>query len=427
MPHDLDTNYFVCTLGQATVINEKQSPIDNINEFIDYQGQNSADLPAVGFPLPGEEGSAEWTHQVYTFQDIWKGSAYVAEVLKASIKSTGSAQTTVALLCPSTSNFLFVWLGLIRLGHAVLLIAPQCQPAAISHLCRACGVTTLFYDDFYQELAKESVKAGRSDDAPGFEGVSLLIDTTSEKFREALKRPSGSVLQGAKVSASSVGYLHHTSGTSTGLPKPIPQTHYAGLGVLPRFSDGSDKATFTTTPLYHGGVADTFRAWTGNAMIWLFPGKGVPITAKNIVSCLKVAENEHQSSKRPSVKYFASVPYVLQMMAADVKGLQCLKSMDIVGVGGAALPAEVGDDLVNKDVHLISRFGSAECGFIMSSHRNYSEDKEWQYLRSDPQLNVIKFEEREDGNSELIVLPSWPHRVSDEISIDQGDARTNKI
>jgi len=111
------------------------------------------------------------------------------------------------------------------------------------------------------------------------------------------------------------------------------------------------------------------------------------------------------------VKYFASVPYVLQMMAADAKGLRNLQSMDIVGVGGAALPSEVGDGLVAKGVNLISRFGSAECGFLMSSHRDYATDKEWQYLRSDPALQVMSFEEREDGNSELVVLSDWPHRV----------------
>lgn len=415
MSDGIDTNYFVCTLGQATVINKDQNPVDNINDFIDHQGQNKANLPAVGFPLPGNEGSTEWTHQLYTFQDIWKGSAHVAEVCRSLIKSENDGQATVALLCPSTSNFLFMWLGLIRLGHAVLLIAPQCQPAAIAHLCRACGVTTLFYDDFYKKLALESVDVIKADGEPDFAGLPLPIETTSDEFQEALKQPNESISKSAKVSGSVVGYLHHTSGTSTGLPKPIPQTHYAGLGVLPRFSDGNDKATFTTTPLYHGGVADTFRAWAGNAMIWLFPGKGIPITAKNIVSCLVLSQKEHRESGRPPVKYFASVPYVLQMMAADTKGLQNLINMDIVGVGGAALPAEVGDDLVAKGVNLISRFGSAECGFLMSSHRDYSKDNEWQYLRSNPQIQVIDFEARDDGNSELVVLPSWPHRVSRSI------------
>lgn len=205
-----------------------------------------------------------------------------------------------------------------------------------------------------------------------------------------------------------IAYLHHTSGTSTGLPKSIPQTHRAAVGVLPTFSSGHDKATFTTTPLYHGGVADCFRAWTGGAMIWLFPGADKPITASNTLKSLSCARKSAETHQTPEVKYFSSVPYILQMLAAEDEGLKTLREMELVGVGGAALPQHVGDSLVQKDVNLVSRFGSAECGFLMSSHRDYTTDTEWQYLRSNSSP-YLKFEPQEDGLSELIILPSWPH------------------
>ncbi|KAI4796975.1 acetyl-CoA synthetase-like protein, partial [Aureobasidium sp. EXF-8845] len=211
-----------------------------------------------------------------------------------------------------------------------------------------------------------------------------------------------------EVKETDVAYLHHTSGTSSGVPKPIPQTHRAGAGVLPSFPDGKQRATFTTTPLYHGGVADCFRAWTSGALIWLFPGKGIPITAANVIKCLGAAEKNAEQGL-PPVKYFASVPYVLQMMEADEHGFKYLQNMDIVGVGGAALPDEVGDRMVGKGINLISRFGSAECGFLMSSHRDYAKDKAWQYLRSDAGAEYLVFEKNEDGLSELVIRPGWPH------------------
>ena len=209
-------------------------------------------------------------------------------------------------------------------------------------------------------------------------------------------------------SENDVAYLHHTSGTSTGFPKPIPQSHRTAIGVLLRFDNGFEKATFTTTPLYHGGVADCFRAWTSNAMIWLFPGKEVPITAETVLKSLACAETSIKQDQTPPVRYFSSVPYVLQMVATDERGLQMLKSLEIVGVGGAALPQQAGDDLVQKGVNLISRFGSAECGFLMSSHRDYTADKEWQYLRRSGSP-ALSFESQDDGLSELVVLPQWPH------------------
>ena len=52
------------------------------------------------------------------------------------------------------------------------------------------------------------------------------------------------------------------------------------------------------------------------------------------------------------------------MMEADKYGLQFLRSIDIVGVGGAVLPAEVGDRLVTRGTNLIFGFGSAECGIL---------------------------------------------------------------
>jgi len=407
----MESNYFTCTLGQAVQVNNNTPQISNINTFIDDQATKHPELPAVGFAMLGNDKTSRPNSTVYTFRDLQRGSIHISQLASKQItKVKSSGQTTVALLCPSTPEFLFTWLGLMRLGHAVLLIAPQCQPSAIAHLCQTCEVVSLFYDESYAELAENSVKAAKNEKNHEVDSVPLSFSTTSSDFITALEREPENIPQPA-LDESAIGYLHHTSGTSTGMPKPIPQSHRAGLGVLPRFDNGSGSATFTTTPLYHGGVADSFRAWTSSAMIWLFPGKGNQIIARNIVSCLDIADEEFKAGRTPAVKYFASVPYVLQMLAADSKGLRYLQDMDIAGVGGAALPAEAGDELVKKGVNLISRFGSAECGFLMSSHRDYIKDKEWSYLRSGSGMEKIKFEEQDDGLVELIVLEGWPHKV----------------
>ena len=275
----------------------------------------------------------------------------------------------------------------------------------MAHLCKECKASTLVVDSAHTKLAQAAYDALPLDHSPHLAPLPSFQDDRD------LNNPAAAdttQLPLWPVSESDVAYLHHTSGTSTGLPKLIPQTHRAAVGVLPTFHDGQDKATFTTTPLYHGGVADCFRAWTSGAMIWLFPGGDAPISSSNILKSLGCAERATYSYKTPKVKYFSSVPFVLQMMAAEKEGLQILRDMDLVGVGGAALTQSVGDDLTQHGVNLVSRFGSAECGFLMSSHRAYGADYEWQYLRSEasPHLN---FEPQADGLSELIILPSWPH------------------
>lgn len=219
-----------------------------------------------------------------------------------------------------------------------------------------------------------------------------------------------------------VAYLFHTSGTSSGLPKPIPQLHHGAVSVLPRLSNGGTHSTFSTTPLYHGGIADCLRAWASGAMIHLFPGTQ-PITSANIQRSAELA-NRFLNGAHPA-KYFTSVPYILQMLIEESldqevsSGLALLQGMDLVGVGGAALPQAVGDELVSKGVKLVSRFGSAECGFLLSSNRDYKSDHEWSWLRADPSLQpeYYDFEPQAQNQNdsspplfEFVVKPRWPHR-----------------
>ena len=214
---------------------------------------------------------------------------------------------------------------------------------------------------------------------------------------------TASISEGDKLAEPA--FYFHTSGTSTGLPSPIPQSH-AIVAALPCFESKNQTATFSTTPLYHGGLADCLRAWTSGAMMWCFPEGQFPLTARNVVRAVEFA----RTANLAPVNFFSSVPYVLQMLIEDADGLPMLSSMDLVGVGGAAMPVAVGNQLVQSGVNLLSRFGSAECGFLLSSHREYSSDKEWEYLRVQVAPEFLRFEPRDGGLSELVVQPSWPFR-----------------
>lgn len=227
-------------------------------------------------------------------------------------------------------------------------------------------------------------------------------------------------------SALDTAFIFHTSGTSTGLPKPIIQSHRAAFGVLP-ILDGRQSATFTTTPLYHGGIADCLRSWTSRALIWLFPAMYTPITSQNICQCLSAAAKAALEASAAEVRYFSSVPYVLQMLIENSSGLKILQSMEIVGVGGAALSPNVGNYLVENGVNLVSRFGSAECGFLLSSHRDYNADKDWQYLRLEPGSNCLCFEEHDDNSGlfELVVKKGWPHMA--KTNRDDGSFATSDL
>lgn len=253
-------------------------------------------------------------------------------------------------------------------AEPLVLTRPQSQPAAIAHLCQTCDISNLFYDETHEGLANEVLKIHSGNSSP----LQLQVHARPSYSRLSTLEVVGSWGETSPeihpywtVKGTDIESIGHTSGTSSGMPKPIRGTHYQAVGVLPCLPNGQDSATFTTTPLYHGGVADVFRAWASGALIWLFNGRDLPITAANIRRSLEITEQAcqmEQAHRVPSVKYFSSVPYILQLLYEDKSGLEILKRMNVVGVGGAALPSAVGDELVQKGVNLVSRFGSAECG-----------------------------------------------------------------
>ncbi|TVY36248.1 Adenylate-forming reductase [Lachnellula occidentalis] len=408
---DSSLTYFTCTLGQAAATkNLASSNAKTITDFLDSQAQLYPKLPAVAFPAP-VPSEGKWSSEVFSFVDLCKGSKTVAEELSPYINPANIGKPScVALLCSSSIDLLFTWLALMRIGTAVLLIAPQCQPAAIASLCKSCDASILFHDTSHNNLAST---AASLPDTPFT--AQLLPWKSVEKditnIIRANKESNPDFVPQYKPSENDTAYIHHSSGTSTGIPKPIPQSHRAAFGVLPRL-DGQKSATFTTTPLYHGGIADCFRAWTSNALIWLFPGETLPITPKNIILSLSAASRAETEASTPPVKYFSSVPYVLQTLAEEPAGMALLQNMELVGVGGAALSPSIGDHLVSQGVNLVSRFGSAECGFLLSSHRDYAVDTDWQFLRLPSECLNLRFEkmgEENGGLRELVVTKGWPH------------------
>ena len=74
------------------------------------------------------------------------------------------------------------------------------------------------------------------------------------------------------------------------------------------------------------------------------------------------------------------------MVVQEPSALDRLRTMERVGIGGAAMMQDLGDKLVKDGVSLISRFGSSESGFLLSSERDFPSDQEWSILRGMEQI-----------------------------------------
>lgn len=377
--------YFVSTLHQAQLINSKcPHGIITINQLLDERAKSDPELPVVGMGVPGLDQDG-WGSKIYSecihayqlledinnflaaFADLSRISNIMAHKLvregivpPVSEETTGKLPPTAAILSQSSLELLMTFLGLSRIGYTVLLIAyvlylpcykgrnlidttsrPQCTQRAISHLLNATEATHMFHSPSLTDPATSSEPESCKDH--------IIPEIPQLSEVEPYPTPR-------EIDGSTVAYIHHTSGTSTGLPKPIPHTHAAATSYLPYLPPPLPQAAFTTTPLYHGGTADLMRSLMSSSMIWLYP-PCVPVTSGNILNILDVADR----SGLP-VKLFTAVPYVFEVCVGNEEVLKRMVGMEIVGVGGAPLGSELGSILVKRGVRLVSRFGSSECG-----------------------------------------------------------------
>jgi acyl-CoA synthetase (AMP-forming)/AMP-acid ligase II len=117
--------YFTCTLGQAAVWNkEHPHAFETVNRLIDEQAEKFPDTPAVNFPNIGHEPDNPQAKSGFTFQELQQHTIASARKFHEELQNCKCDESpVVGLLCTSTPEFLLAWLGLMRLGKSVLLLA----------------------------------------------------------------------------------------------------------------------------------------------------------------------------------------------------------------------------------------------------------------------------------------------------------------
>lgn len=139
------------------------------------------------------------------------------------------------------------------------------------------------------------------------------------------------------------GLILHSSG-STGLPKPLFLSHRS-IGTF--FTRGYEKSTFNPLPWFHAhGLISALQAMhkRKTAFMW---NASLPFTTKRLVAALEAARPE----------YVAAVPYVLQLLVDDPRGINELRKCKSVSYGGAPCPDELGDRLLHAGVRFGGAFG----------------------------------------------------------------------
>ncbi|KAK5086806.1 hypothetical protein LTR05_003974 [Lithohypha guttulata] len=349
------------------------------------------DQPILGYPTQGVD-YVEYTYgQIDTFTDA--AARQLASQLPLRPDST-SEETVVAILGPSSLDYFTTVLALSRLGFTVLFLSTRISEAAYVSLLQSTKCSNICIDPSFAKTIA-NVKAQVS--SLNVLGVvpQSLYDTVEADVSDQLFPQQNLDLD---EESKKISWIIHSSG-STGLPKPIYQTHGA---ALKNYENNMNMKGFITLPLFHAhGLSSVLRGFTSNKLIFMY-NASLPLTSQYLLDI----------GRRYSFEIFYGVPYALKLLSESEEGVQMLTRMQVVMFGGSACPDGLGDLLVEHGVNLISHYGTTETGQLMTSFRP-SGDKAWNYVRVHDKLQpYARFEERGGNLYELVITQGWPSLVA---------------
>ncbi|KAI5290384.1 hypothetical protein KEM52_000470, partial [Ascosphaera acerosa] len=254
-------------------------------------------------------------------------------ILTTSQRAQSEKKLVVAILAPSTLDFVISFFTISRLGHVILTLSPRLAPVAIANLLRENDCHHLIYGETIQ--IKQNLAEAQE---------SATFQLYNLPGRDVYDTPAGAVASTSyfcrefdrETANREPCVIIHSSG-STGLPKSIALSHRALL-QHPIFGPGLHN--FNALPWYHvHGIGSALQAmyFGKTAHMW---NAALPMTAESIVHLLEVV--------KPGA--FHTVPYILGLVAQSDKGVELLKRCAIVTAAGARTPDELGNRLVAAGV-----------------------------------------------------------------------------
>jgi acyl-CoA synthetase (AMP-forming)/AMP-acid ligase II len=223
--------------------------------------------------------------------------------------------------------------ALSRLGYTVMMLSPRLSGEACVSLLETVNCETIIYGNSSNirstlgEILRRKLVSCR----PMLSGSSYKKSESSFLVLHQNRNPA------------KIALILHSSG-STGIPKPLFLTHKA---LMTHPLRGPGLTTFNPLPWYHlHGLSTALQAMWMRKTAYMWNAE-LPLTADSVASALEEARPES----------VAAVPYMLQILIDDPRGIRALRECKLVTYGGAPCPDELGDRLVSEGVHFGGSFG----------------------------------------------------------------------
>ncbi|OQE95576.1 hypothetical protein PENNAL_c0002G08067 [Penicillium nalgiovense] len=344
--------------GPSSTINplvQEFGALQVLDDLIPLRAADVVQYPILAYPR-FENDAASYEYYTGKHLDAMINQT-VTRLMDDGFKQATRSPSIVALLTLSDLNMVITLFALSRLGYAVMMLSPRLSSEACVSLLETVNCESVIY--------------GQSPNIRSTLGEILCRKLVT--CRPMLPCSSYNKLQPQSLvlhrnrNPEKVALILHSSG-STGTPKPLFLTHRA---IMTHPLRGPGFTSFNTLPWYHlHGLSTALQAmWMRKtAYMW---NAALPLTAELVARALEEARPES----------VAAVPYMLQLLIDDPRGIALLRQCKLVTYGGAPCPDELGDRLVNEGVHFGGSFGLTEAGLVAESISRPKGDPYWNYLK----------------------------------------------
>lgn len=242
----------------------------------------------------------------------------------------------VALIGPSTMDYIISVLALTRMGFTVLFLSTRLPANAYVALLKETECTRVVFH------AKSSGPVASIREHYELQCIPMPEQAVwSQSLGTTARFERETVLINEE---QSIAFIVHSSG-STGFPKPIYHSHEH---CLSNYSNGVGMRAFVTVPLFHNhGIAMIFRSIYKGKRAVIY-NANLPLTNSNLVAAMRSADYDS----------FHCVPYALKVLSETEDGIAELAKAKLVLFGGSSCPDELGDLLAKRGVILVSHYGA---------------------------------------------------------------------
>ncbi|CAI7567323.1 unnamed protein product [Penicillium palitans] len=344
--------------GPSSTINplvQEFGSLQVLDDLIRLRAADVVQYPILAYPRFDNDAAS---YEYYTGKqlDAMINQAVIM-LMDDGFKQSTQTPSIVALLTLSDLNMVITFFALSRLGYTVMMLSPRLSSEACISLLETVNCESIIY--------------GQSPNIRSTLGEILRrrLVTCRPMLSCSLynKLQSPSLVLQRNRNPERVALILHSSG-STGTPKPLFLTHKA---IMTHPLRGPGFTSFNTLPWYHlHGLSTALQAmWMRKtAYMW---NAALPLTAEFVATALEEARPES----------VAAVPYMLQILIDDPRGITALRQCKLVTYGGAPCPDELGDRLVSEGVHFGGSFGLTEAGLVAESISRPKGDPYWNYVK----------------------------------------------